>query len=108
MRAGELIGIIDSIKPNTIGEDMKFRWLCDAESRVLCEILKKDAHSVPDRVTGDQHLSVPAPYSRMYTMYLIAMMSFFAGDYDTYVKANYEYEQVFAEYARYHIRTRGK
>jgi len=106
MKAGEIIGIVDSIKKNEIGEDVKFGWLGDAEGRVLCEIKKMQAVDVSPITSGECELSVPSPYSKMYSIYLVAMICFFTGDYDGYVKANTEYEQTFSEYAKYCIRTR--
>jgi len=106
MKAGELIAIVDSIKQNEISEDVKFAWLNEAEARELCEIRKEPALDMGAISCGESELSVPSPYSKMYSMYLVAMIAFVLGEYDTYAKANAEYEQVFYEYAKYCIRTR--
>ena len=106
MKAGELIAIVDAVKPNDISEDIKLGWLGDAEGRVLCEIKKESVKDVTLIACGDDELSVPSPYSKMYSMYLVAMICFVKGEYEAYVKANQQYERAFSDYAKYCIRTR--
>ena len=106
MKAGELIAIVDSLKANEVSEEAKFSWLGDAEARVMCEIHKTAPKDIDLCISGDSELCVPAPYSAMYSMYVLAMICFFAGDYDAYVKANAQYEKSFADYAKYCIRIR--
>jgi hypothetical protein len=106
MKAGEIISIADSLKQNDVCEDAKFNWLCEANARVLCEIGKMAAADVPKITCGDDELSVPAPYSKMYTEYLLAMLSFVKGDYESYNAMYVEYEKTFLEYAKYCIRNR--
>ncbi len=102
------MAVIDAVKPNEINEDIKFGWLCEAEARVECEIHKRKADEVDITMSGDRELLVSAPYSKMYSMYLYAMIAFVKGEYDVYAKANAEYEQIFSEYGKYYLRTRAK
>ncbi len=106
MKAGELIAIVDSIKENKISDDAKFSWLCDAEARVMCEIHKMDPKSIDAFVNGDTELSVPAPYSSMYSMYVLSMICFVMGEYAAYTNANAQYEKAFLDYAKFCIRNR--
>ena len=106
MKAGELIAIVDSLKENEISEDVKFSWLADAEARVMCEIHKMDPKSIDTCIGGDTELSVPAPYSSMYSMYVLSMICFVMGDYTAYTRANAHYEKDFLDYAKFCIRTR--
>ena len=106
MKAGELMSIIDSIKANEIGEDSKFCWLDEVNSRVLCEIIKKPIEDIPKISCGEDELCVPSPYSKMYSEYLFAMIAFVGGEYDAYVKMYAEFEKTYHEYAKYCIRNR--
>ena len=106
MKAGELISIVDSIKANEIGEDAKFCWLDEVNSRVLCEIMKTPLENIGKISCGDDDLSVPSPYSRMYSEYILAMISFVGGEYESYLRMYAQFEKTYHEYAKYCIRTR--
>lgn len=106
MKVERVIATIDAIKENQINEDTKLVWLNEVEGRVACEIHKKTTSELRELVSVTDELSVPEPYSRIYTLYLIAMIAFTQGDYDLYSRTVIEYEAVFSEYARYVIRSR--
>ena len=106
MKAGELIAIVDNMKSNQIGEDVKFCWLDEVNARVLCEIVKTAPESIEKISCGEDELCVPSPYSRMYSEYLLAMLAFVGGEYDCYAKMYSAYEKTYLEYAKYCIRTR--
>jgi hypothetical protein len=106
MTAGEILAIVDSIKANNVADSVKYGWLSDVEGMVCCEIRK----SLPDKANrviseGDE-LSVPAPYSSIYTLYLVSMIAFAKGDYEEYSSANAEFEKAFRAYAKFCIRNR--
>lgn len=106
MNAAEVISTVDCMKPNEISEDTKFHWLNEANARVLCEIAGVAPEKIEAIACGDDELYVQSPYSRMYCQYILAMMFFVNGEYDSYVKAYAEYEKTFLEYAKYCIRNR--
>lgn len=106
MKAGEIISIVDMLKANDVGEEAKFNWLCEVNSRVLCEIFGKAPEQITEIACGEDELCVPSPYSRMYSEYLLAMISFVNGDYESYNAMYVEYEKSFLEYSKYCIRNR--
>ncbi len=106
MTVRELIDLADAIKENEIGEDVKLRWINDIEGRVFCEIYKRPHESFCPRVSDSEGLSVPEPYSSLYLPYLIAMIAFTKGEYESYKSAMLEYEAAFLLYAKYYIRSR--
>ena len=106
MKASDIINLVDSVKSNEIGEDVKFNWLSEANARVLCEIAGKSPEAIVRITGGDDELYVKSPYSRMYSEYLLAMVFFVGGEYDAYLKAYSAYEKTFLEYAKYCIRNR--
>ena len=106
MKVERLIATLDAIKANDQNDDTKLVWLNEVEGRVACEIQKKKAGEFTPLVSGNDDLTVTEPYSRIYVLYLVAMIAFAEGNYDLYNKTMYEYESAFSEYARYVIRNR--
>ena len=106
MKAQEIISIVDSIKANDVCEDAKFNWLDEANSRVLCEIAGIAPEDIEKITCGEDELYAPSPYSRMYSEYLLAMIAFVKGEYDSYVKMYAAYEKTYLDYAKYRIRSR--
>ena len=101
-----ILSIADSLKSNQINEELKIHWLNDVEGRVQCEILKSYPKSFSGFTTMKQELSVPAPYTRMYISYLLAMIAFAEKEYDLYTDLMMRYENEFSEYAKFCLRTR--
>ena len=106
MTVGKLISVFDAIKENGATDDVKLVWLNEVEGRIAFEIHKKKAEEFKALVSSEDTLMLPEPYSRMYILYLAAMISFSNKEYSFYSKLIAEYENVFAEYARYVIRNR--
>ncbi len=106
MKVERLIATLDAIKENTVNDDTKLVWLNEVEGRIACEIHKKNTEETGMLVSGEDELSVSEPYSRIYILYLIAMIAFTEGNYDLYSRTVIEYEAAFSEYAKYVIRNR--
>ncbi len=106
MKINEIISIADALKTNELSEEMKLGRLNDVEGRVFCEIYQKPPSEFHGAVSLTDELSVPAPYSRMYVLYLLAMIAFSRSEYELYERMLIDYENVFSEYARFYIRNR--
>ena len=101
-----MLAIVDAMKPNELCEEVKIRWLCDLEGRVLCEIHKQPPESVKLPESEKSSLTVPDAYSRLYSLYLAAMIEFTAGNYEEYTRLNADAESAFMIYAKHYIRNR--
>ena len=106
MKVEKIISVVDAMKPNDINEETKLFWLNEVEGRVGCEIRRKKVGEVRELVSVDDELSVLEPYSRIYSLYLIAMRSFVCGDYENYTKTVADFEHEISNYSRYVIRNR--
>lgn len=106
MKIGQIISIIDELKENEVNEEIKLFWLNEVEGRIVSEIFKRGTNEIKTLVSLGDELSAPEPYSRLYVLYLEAMLSFSKGDFDAYFKINGEFEKAFSEYSRYVIRSR--
>ncbi len=106
MKVGQIISIVDELKENEINEEIKMFWINEVEWRISGEIFKRKIGEFKELVSFSDELSVPEPYSRLYVLYLDAMIAFSKGEYDTYFTVIAEFEKVFSEYARFVIRNR--
>ena len=106
MKVGQIISIIDELKENEINDEIKLFWINEVEGRISGEILKRKSGEFKSLVSFSDELSVPEPYSRLYVLYLDAMIAFSKGDYDAYYTVTAEFEKAFSEYARFVIRNR--
>ena len=106
MTAGEILAIVDSIKANKVSDSVKYGWLSDVEAMVCCEIHKALPDKVNRVISDGDALSVSAPYSNIYMLYLVSMIAFAQGDYEGYSRANAEFEKAFGAYAKFCIRNR--
>jgi hypothetical protein len=106
MTVENMLATVDAMKPNELCEEVKIRWLCDVEGRVLCEIHKQPPESVKLPESEKATLTVPDAYSRLYSLYLAAMIAFTAGNYEEYTALSTEAEAAFMLYAKHYIRNR--
>ncbi len=106
MKVEKIISITDSIKKNDFSDDAKIVWLNEAEGRIAFEIFKMKPEEFRALASSEDELLAPEPYSKIYTLYLGAMIAFFKGEYNLFNKAIAEYENAFSEYARFVIRNR--
>ena len=106
MTVCEIIKVVDSLKANTLDDEIKLGWINEVEGRLFCEV-NKGSHKdfTPLRSLSDT-VAVSEPYSRMYVLYLVAMIAFSLGKYETFSSSMGEFERAVGEYARYVIRNR--
>ena len=106
MKAGQIISLVDELKENDINDEAKLFWLNEVEGRVNTEIFKRNPGEIRELVSLDDELSIPMPYSRMYVLYLHAMIAFWEGNYDAYFTVISEFEKAVSDYSRYLINAR--
>ena len=74
LTAAQVLHQVDTLLPNQYGEDRKRRWLTQAEGFVIREILHRCAGTedlpVPDALSDDDVMLVPAPYDELYRHYV--------------------------------------
>ena len=106
MTVGQLLTLIDCSQKNDQPDEVKIMWIRDVEGRVLSEI-----HGIPlEKVLLPQGendvLTLPESYTRVYLLYVAAMIEFFGGNSLAYTRLHAEFEAALAMYARYFIRNR--
>ncbi len=107
MKLRELFDFVDGVKPNAFEDDAKLRWLNELEGKIQSLIYHTEtdkivAHALP--VDEMRQLLVPAPYDKVYWMWLCAMIDFANGEYDKYQNAMVMANDAYSEYAKWYMR----
>ena len=106
MTVEEVIEYTDEVKPNGYSDEIKLRWINEAEGFVQTEIIETEISGIKKYTDTDmsKKLIVPEPYSCLYALYIIAMIDFMNGDFDKYENSSQAYNNIFKEYAKFYIR----
>jgi hypothetical protein len=81
-------------------------WISEIEATVHVYVWGEKEYN--ETITNDTKLSVPLPYSRLYTWYLVAMIDLALCDYEAYQNDITVYNEAFDDYAKYYVRTHGR
>ena len=86
----ECIQYVDSIEPNAYTTDQKCRWVREIEGKVYGQLFLQQPNGFPIRSELGlmqiilYELAIPAPYNKIYPLYLQAMIHYANGEYDRY------------------------
>ena len=83
LTAGQVLAQVDSLLPNAYTREEKLRWLLQAESTVLREIVgpvTREELPVPSELTESSVLTAGAPYDALYGLYVQAHIHYADGD----------------------------
>ena len=106
MTVGEILRVVDATKENEYDDMTKIGWINEVEGMLFCETGRRDSIEFVPLCSSTDDVSLSEPYSRMYFLYIYAMMEMSKNDFDTYLKIMIEFEKVFAQYAKSVIRNR--
>ena len=86
MTLEQCLGMVDSFCPTAADMTVKLQLVSEIEGRVRVELLGEEPGDVEinEETSGDRELVVPAPYDRLYWLYVAAMLYFMAGYGDRY------------------------
>ena len=108
MLISELIEYINEIKPNAFPNEVKISWLNEVEGMVWTDImllspLEYKEYAYNDKTgEGDCELLVIAPHSKLYNVYLCAMIDFYNSEYDKYQNSITLFNAYFGEFSRWY------
>lgn len=104
MKLGQVIAMVDDIKPNAFGNDTKTKWINEAEGMVQTEVFLL----APDEIVTydyerdkEKDLMVRPPHDKLYWSYLTAMIDFANGEYDRYQNTVQMFNSHFGEFMRW-------
>lgn len=98
MTIQECIDYVDSIEPNAYSDTQKAAWLNECEGKVYTQLFLVQPYEYK---TVTQQLALPAPYDRMYSRYLQAMIHYADGEYNRYQNSYAMFNEVWAEANRW-------
>lgn len=112
MKIIDAINEIDALKPNTISQSDKIRWLSQLDGRIKNEII--DTHVGGERIEfngygdstpTDKELLVSAPYDVVYVRFLDAQIDYANGETRRYNNSSALYNVAYRDYEKYYNRT---
>ena len=101
---GEVIALVDEIKPNAFDEAAKTMWLNEVEGMVQTEVfLFAPADVIQYRwpENRDTPMLVQPPHDKLYWAYLAAMIDFANGEYNKYQNTMQMFNASFGEFMRW-------
>ena len=109
LTAAQVLHQVDTLLPNQYGEDRKRRWLTQAEGFVIREILHRCAGTedlpVPDALSDDDVMLVPAPYDELYRHYVESQIHYANGEIDRCNNAATAWNNGLLTYRDFYFRT---
>lgn len=100
-----VIEYVDKVKPNTLTDEEKYRWIRTVEGRVAREIIGDNERDccVPD--DADAELLVPAPYDGVYELYVMAQIDLLNREYDHYNNMVLAFTDLLDAYRQWYLQT---
>lgn len=98
MTIQDCIDYVDSIEPNAYNNAQKAAWINEVEGKVYTQLFLAQPYEFK---AANQALALPAPYDRMYSRYLQAMIHYANGEYDRYANSMALFNEVWAEANRW-------
>ena len=111
MTINQLMTLVDDLTPNQYSAAHKLRWLNEVEHTVARELVLtheggRDFTFTPYAAAGDTELIAPAPYDRIYPLYLTGRIHWHNGETDRYNDTAAAFQQAWDEYRNWYNRTR--
>lgn len=108
----EAINRIDTLKPNTYGQETKMYWLSNLDGIIFEKIIKTHEGAEISEFEGytsetpmDTKLIVSAPHDDIYIKWLEAQIDYANREYDKYNNSLLAYNDAYAEFERHYNRT---
>lgn len=98
MTVQDCIDYVDGIEHNAYNNAQKAGWINECEGKVYTQLFLVQPYEYKP---ANQALALPAPYDRMYSRYLQAMIHYANGEYDRYANSMAAFNEVWAEANRW-------
>ncbi len=92
----EVINLVEDIRPLNLSHSQPVRFLQELEGKIELEIHQKKEWEKTET------LSVPAPYDRVYWLYLLCILDMLYGEEKNYLREKAAFEEALADYAYYY------
>lgn len=104
MTVSEAINEINTLKPNSYGDEEKTHWLERLDGQIRREILDThfpaEGETIPEEAeyTGETELLTPAPYDELYVHYLAAQIDYYNREYEAFNATNAMFDVCYASF----------
>ena len=110
MTINELMTLVDDLTPNQYGAAHKLRWLNEVEQTICREIVlthegDREEPFTPYETADDTALLAPAPYDRLYPLYLEAKIHYHNGETGRYNNAAAAFDAAWEDFRNWYNRT---
>ena len=108
MKLKNVISRVDGMKPNAFSNEVKTGWVNELENMVQTEIFLLAPEEMVEYTweeNAESELLIRAPYSKLYWIYLHAMIDFTHGEYDKYSQTMQMFNAWLQEYQIWYART---
>ena len=108
MTVSEAINEVNTLKPNSYGDEEKTRWLSRLDGQIRREILDThfpaEGETIPEEAdyTGETALLAPAPYDELYVHYLAAQIDYYNREYWAFNASNAMFEACFSRFRNHY------
>lgn len=109
MTVKNCLELVDSLCPSSVAREVKLQFLGEIEGRVRVELLEEElgeGMALPTELADDTVLCVPAPYDRLYWLYLAAMLYFVSGYMEKYEACAALFNAAYRDYGKW-LRRKG-
>lgn len=113
MTAGEVIALVDKLKPNRFSAEEKYRWLTDIDGMIVRELIDTHEDSpltgeftgyIPER-DEDTKLIAAAPYDGLYRWYLESQIDLANMEIAKYNNSKNLFNQAYLTFTDHYNRT---
>lgn len=108
MTIAEAIALADQMKPNTMPNPTKVRFLSEVEGKIFNEIILKHEHedgivcpTYDEDTDGSTEMLVPAPYDMVYVYWLMAQIDHMNQEMDKYNNDRSLFEDAWGNFGDY-------
>ena len=106
MKLKETFVMLENIKPHAYSPETLTSWINEIEGMIQTDVMLLSladiiTYSYPDNV--DTELLVKAPHSKLYYVYLCAMVDFANNEYEKYDNTMRLFNKFYADYMRLSI-----
>lgn len=112
MTIAEALSGIDNLKRNGVPEEVKISWLSELDGRVYNSIISThEGNTIAECPHYDENtirtteLIIPAPYERIYLLYLESQIDYTSGEVNRYANAYAMFNSLLSEFAREYNKT---
>ena len=107
MTLGQVIRMVDGMKPNAVPDELKTQWISEVEGMVQAQVMLVLPSQIVEYqwpTDQDKELLVGAPHSKIYWSYLAAMIDFANQEFDLYANSMQMFNAHWSEFQRWFLR----